>query len=1023
MSVVDLDKLPLNANGKVDRKALPEPEISQSTPKYEPPQGAGRRNLWRNIWSEVLGVEQVGRYDNFFELGGHSLLALQLIQRLHRYGWGVPVRTLFQNPNIKAFTKVLIQNEGLNELVIPANGIPTDCEAIQPEMVTLIDLTPEEISIIEAAVLGGAANIQDIYPLAPLQEGILFHHLLQREGDTYITPHLFGFDSRERFERFIGSLNQVISRHDILRTAVLWEGLEEPLQVVCRQAPLQIEWLEYEVKETSDAASVSVAEQLNACIDPCYQRIDVRQAPMIRAVAAHDAEQGRWLLQLPSHHLVADHTTMDLIVEEMALIQQGRELELPVPVPFRQFVAQARLGVSTSEHETFFTQMLADVEEPTAPFGLLNVQGDGSDIEEARLPLTEELSAQIRQQAQRYGVSAASMFHLAWAAVLAKTTGKDDVVFGTVLFGRMQGSEGVEQALGMFINTLPIRVQLGSNNVEHCLRHIHEVLTDLLHHEHASLALALQCSGLPGGTPLFSALLNYRYSVQQETGNRHDAWEGIETLGGEERTNYPVNMSVDDLGEVFQLVGQVSLSIGALRLCEYMQVAVAGIVDTLTSKPYQTVSELELLSVAERQQLQQWSVNNTRYPDTEPVHCLIERQVQADSEATALVFGDEQLTYGELNARANNLAHYLIDLGVKLEVKIGIAVERSTEMVVGLLGILKAGGAYVPLDPEYPAERLAYMIDDSGIELLLTQSQLKDVLPSTDKLRVLELDNLDLSDESADNPQVALHSENLVYVIYTSGSTGKPKGAANRHHALRNRLQWMQDAYRLDASETVLQKTPFSFDVSVWEFFWPLMVGARLALAKPGDHRDPARLVELITTHNVTTLHFVPSMLQAFLGHEDIEACTCLRRVICSGEALSVEAQKAVFERLPQAALYNLYGPTEAAIDVTHWTCRDDGQSQVPIGQPISGIQTWVLDEGLKPAPQGVAGELYLGGAGLARGYLQRPDLSAECFVANPLNEQEVVSIARATWCAGIHRDNWNTWAGSITRSRSEAFA
>ena len=309
-------------------------------------------------------------------------------------------------------------------------------------------------------------------------------------------------------------------------------------------------------------------------------------------------------------------------------------------------------------------------------------------------------------------------------------------------------------------------------------------------------------------------------------------------------------------------------------------------------------------------------------------------------------------------------------------------------MVVGLLAILKAGGAYVPLDPEYPPARLAYMIDDSGIELLLTQSRLKAALPLTDTLQVLELDTVDLSAESEHDPRVAVHGENLVYVIYTSGSTGKPKGAANRHRALSNRLQWMQDAYRLDGSDTVLQKTPFSFDVSVWEFFWPLMAGARLALAGPGDHRDPARLVERITAHDVTTLHFVPAMLQAFLGHQGIAACTGLRRVICSGEALSGDAQQALFKRLPKVALHNLYGPTEAAIDVSYWACCDDDRSHVPIGRPISGLQTWVLDGALQPVPQGVVGELYLGGVGLARGYWQRPDLSAERFVADPLDQQ-----------------------------------
>ncbi|WP_136068724.1 amino acid adenylation domain-containing protein, partial [Modicisalibacter radicis] len=327
--------------------------------------------------------------------------------------------------------------------------------------------------------------------------------------------------------------------------------------------------------------------------------------------------------------------------------------------------------------------------------------------------------------------------------------------------------------------------------------------------------------------------------------------------------------------------------------------------------------------------------------------------------------------------------------GVKPETRVGIAVERSVEMMVGLLGILKAGGAYVPLDPDYPADRLGYMIAGSGIELLLTQESLRDALPATEGLSVLALDRLDLAHQSSTNLDVALHGDHLAYVIYTSGSTGRPKGAANRHRALSNRLAWMQDAYRLKAEDAVLQKTPFSFDVSVWEFFWPLMQGARLVMAPPGVHREPARLVELIRMHGITTLHFVPSMLQAFLAHGEVETCTSLTRLVCSGEALPAELQSQVFARLPQTALYNLYGPTEAAIDVTHWTCEDDGRCQVAIGQPIAGIRTYVLDGELNLAPPGVAGELYLGGVGLARGYLNRSDLTAERFVADPFTKGE----------------------------------
>ncbi|PKH63816.1 non-ribosomal peptide synthetase, partial [Halomonas sp. Choline-3u-9] len=535
----------------------------------------------------------------------------------------------------------------------------------------------------------------------------------------------------------------------------------------------------------------------------------------------------------------------------------------------------------------------------------------------------------------------------------------------------------------------PVRIKMGSQGVDQSLRQTHEALSALLYHEHASLGLAQRCSGLLGGTPLFTSLLNYRYSAPQQAKSLVHTWEGMEVLGGQERTNYPITMSVDDLGNGFQLVGQVSRIIGAQRLCDYLRTAIAGIVEKLQAKPKQSLSEISLLRADEKQLLSEWGENTQQYSATAPIHQLIERQAAVTPETTALVFQDQSLSYAEFNARANQLAHYLICLGVKPEARVGIAMERSIEMVVGLLAILKAGGAYVPLDPDYPAERLAYMVEDSGIELLLTQQHLRDTLPIAESLSVIELDCLEVAHHASNNPGVALHGEHLAYVIYTSGSTGRPKGAANRHHALINRLQWMQDAYGLTADDAVLQKTPFSFDVSVWEFFWPLMQGARLVMAPPGAHREPAQLVELIRSHNITTLHFVPSMLQAFLAHGKVENCTSLTRLVCSGEALPAELQNQVLTRLPHAGLYNLYGPTEAAIDVTHWTCQDDGLNQVAIGQPIAGIRTYVLDGDLNLSPSGVAGELYLGGAGLARGYLNRRSLTAERFVADPFTEGE----------------------------------
>ena len=402
-----------------------------------------------------------------------------------------------------------------------------------------------------------------------------------------------------------------------------------------------------------------------------------------------------------------------------------------------------------------------------------------------------------------------------------------------------------------------------------------------------------------------------------------------------------------------------------------------------------SISELAILTEAERQKiLVDWNATETDYPLETCIHTLFEAQVEHTPDAVALVFEEKQLTYSELNRKANQLAHYLRKLGVGPEVFVGISVERSFEMVIGLLGILKAGGAYVPMDPEYPKDRLAFMLEDSQVPVLLTQEKLLGELPEHKAHDVcLDKDWETIAQERDDNPVTEITADNLIYAIYTSGSTGKPKGAMNIHRALCNRILWMQDAYQLTAEDHILQKTPFSFDVSGWEFYWPLITGARLVIAKPGGHKDSAYLVKLIQEQQITTMHFVPPMLQVFLEERGVEQCTCLRQVICSGEALPYELQERFFEKL-DADLHNLYGPTEAAIDVTFWQCQKESQQRiVPIGRPIANTQIYILDPYLHPVPAGVPGELLIGGVNLARGYLNRPELTQEKFIPNPLSD------------------------------------
>jgi amino acid adenylation domain-containing protein len=404
----------------------------------------------------------------------------------------------------------------------------------------------------------------------------------------------------------------------------------------------------------------------------------------------------------------------------------------------------------------------------------------------------------------------------------------------------------------------------------------------------------------------------------------------------------------------------------------------------------QLIGKLSILPEQESRKLFiEWNDTGRKYPQDVCLHQLFEAQVERTPEAVAVVFEGKQLSYQELNNRANQLAHYLQGLGVGPDALVGLFMERSLEMVIGMYGILKAGGAYVPLDPEYPPERLAYMLKEARVPVLLTQKHLLASLPENEaKVICLDSDWSTVANKSSDNLVNKTKAENLAYVIYTSGSTGTPKGVMNIHRGICNRLLWMQEAYHPTEADRVLQKTPFSFDVSVWEFFWPLLVGARLIVARPGGHKDSNYLVKVIQREEVTTIHFVPSMLQVFLEEKGVERCHSLKRVICSGEALPYELQERFFTKLG-AELHNLYGPTEAAVDVTYWACKQKSEHNiVPIGYPVANTQIYILDPRLQPVPIGVPGELHIGGIQVARGYLNRPELTAEKFIPDPFSHE-----------------------------------
>ncbi|WP_334189206.1 condensation domain-containing protein, partial [Noviherbaspirillum sp.] len=596
-------------------------------------------------------------------------------------------------------------------VVVPPNEIPAGCDDITPDMLPLVELTVDEVAAVVDRVSGGAANVQDIYPLAPLQEGLLFHHLMNSGADPYLLHGLYRFASRALLDKFVQAAQAVVDRHDILRTAILWEGLREPVQVVQRRASLVVE------EVALDTLPIDTVEQLREKFNARGFRMDVRQAPLMRICFAHEPATDQWTVLHLFHHLVVDHTTMDILRHEVEMIMAGQSHLLPPPLPFRNFIAQARLGVSRQEHEAFFQTMLRDVNEPTIPFGIATVDGDGSGIDESRHDLAPELVKRLQMSTRALDVSMASVCHLAWAQVLSRISGCDNVVFGTVLAGRLQGGEGADRVLGMFINTLPIKIQIGEESVKASVQRTHLLLAELLRHEHAPLSLAQGCSGIAAPTPLLTAILNYRFNANvghDPEGAMEDAppiGNGIEFLGSEERTNYPLCLNIDDSGAGLTLNVQAQSPIDHRRVCGYMESALERLADALEHAPNARLRSLDILPQVElRQLLLEWNSTEVDNSHDQCIHRLFEAQAGKTPEVVAVVLEDRQLSYGELNAQANRLACYLRKLGVVPDACVAICMERSLDMVVGLLAVLKAGGAYVPLDPDYPADRLSYML-------------------------------------------------------------------------------------------------------------------------------------------------------------------------------------------------------------------------------------------------------------------------------------------------------------------------
>lgn len=980
---VMLSAFPLTAHGKLDRQALPEPDSNAvSSRLYQAPQTQAEKTL-ATIWQALLHLEQVGRYDHFFELGGHSLLIVTLIDRMRQQGLVATVRTVFANPTLMdlAAASEGVDNNAEGHFTILPNLLTEACTAIHPEHLPLVSLSQAEIDRIVACVPGGVGNIQDIYPLAPLQEGILFHHLLATQGDAYLVRSLLSFSDRPRLDAFLKALQIVIDRHDILRTAVHWDGLAQPVQVVQRHALLPV----IELALHGD----HIRAQLLEHSDPGQLRLDISRAPLFAAFIAFDPHGNEWLLALVNHHLIDDNYTLQLILAEIQLILQGRSDQLPPVLPYRNFIAQMH-HMTVAEHEAYFRGQLGDISEPTVPFGITDIQGDGQQTSQAGLLLDAELSQRIYDNAQQYGVSPAVLFHLVWGQVLAQCCGQGEVVFGTVLSGRLQGATGVGQVLGLFINTLPIRISLTEHSVQQAVADTYLRLSGLLDHEHATLALAQRCSSVAAGLPLFTTLLNYRHAQLLEGADADDPnafnWDGIHVLGKEEWTNYPLSVDVDDLGSAFSLQAQCVAGISPERIVGYVKTAIAGLVDALEKSPDVAIRVLDILSEPEKNQLLvEFNHTAKPYPDSLLVHQLFEQQVQKTPDAVAVVYEKQSLTYQSLNQKANQLAHYLHGNGVKPDSVVGICVGRSVLMVVCALAVLKAGGAYLPLDPELPEERLQLMMEDSHLVVLLTDKPVSNVDQAI-MINVLEQSQA-INAQARDNPVNRATTSNLAYVIYTSGSTNRPKGVMVSHGNLTNAYFAWQDAYQLGTKpRTHLQMANFSFDVCTGDMVRALLSGDKLVICPRPLLLDAQELYGLICQEQVNAAEFVPIVLRNLMQYLEKAGKTLagMDLLICGSDTWTVtEYQHYQRYCASTTRLINSYGLTEATIDSTYYENTGTALNieLLPIGRPFANTRIYILDKFLKNVPIGAVGELYLAGGGLARGYLRQSRLTAEKFI------------------------------------------
>ncbi|HBO5175153.1 TPA: amino acid adenylation domain-containing protein, partial [Pseudomonas aeruginosa] len=951
-----LERMPLTVNGKLDRQALPQPDASLSQQAYRAP-GSELEQRIAAIWSEILGVERVGLDDNFFELGGHSLLATRVISRVRQeQQLDASLKALFERPVLEAFA------QGLERTTDAVSTIPL-------------------------------ADRQQPLALSFAQERQWFLWQLEPESAAYHIPSALRLRGRLDVDALQRSFDSLVARHETLRTRFRLEGGRSYQQV---QPAVSVSI------EREQFGEEGLIERIQAIV---VQPFDLERGPLLRVNLLQLAEDDH-VLVLVQHHIVSDGWSMQVMVEELvqlyAAYSQGLDVVLPaLPIQYADYALWQRSWMEAGEKErqlAYWTGLLGG-EQPVLelPFDRPRPARQSHRGAQLGFELSRELVEAVRALAQREGASSFMLLLASFQALLYRYSGQADIRVGVPIANRNRVE--TERLIGFFVNTQVLKADLdGRMGFDELLAQARQRALEAQAHQDLpfeQLVEALQPERNASHNPLFQVLFNHQSeirSVTPEVQLEDLRLEGLAWDGQTAQFDLTLDIQEDENGiwASFDYATDLFDASTVERLAGHWRNLLRGIV----ANPRQRLGELPLLDAPERRQtLSEWNPAQRECAVQGTLQQRFEEQARQRPQAVALILDEQRLSYGELNARANRLAHCLIARGVGADVPVGLALERSLDMLVGLLAILKAGGAYLPLDPAAPEERLAHILDDSGVRLLLTQGHLLERLPRQAGVEVLAIDGLVLDGYAESDPLPTLSADNLAYVIYTSGSTGKPKGTLLTHRNALRLFSATEAWFGFDERDVWTLFHSYAFDFSVWEIFGALLYGGRLVIVPQWVSRSPEDFYRLLCREGVTVLNQTPSAFKQLMA----VACSAdmatqqpaLRYVIFGGEALDLQSLRPWFQRFGdrQPQLVNMYGITETTVHVTYRPVSEadlKGGLVSPIGGTIPDLSWYILDRDLNPVPRGAVGELYIGRAGLARGYLRRPGLSATRFVPNP---------------------------------------